>query len=189
MPPSPQNYLENLHKILLNTRYQDSDQQESALESGITQIVNCIKQAKAEERSVYVIGNGGSAGIASHFVIDLVNTARLSAHCLQEPATLTCLSNDYGYESVYLKQLEVHIKAGDVLIAISSSGKSQNILHAVQFAKQKKASVITLSGFAENNPLCQSGQHNLYVNSKEYGPVEVAHMTLCHMISDFLLEH
>jgi D-sedoheptulose 7-phosphate isomerase len=99
---------------------------------------------------------------------------------------LTCLSNDYGYEFVFEKQVEFHARKGDVLVAISSSGKSVNILNAVKAARKIGCSVMTFSGFDKQNPLAKLGDLNFYVDSKEYGFVEVGHVALMHAMLDHM---
>jgi D-sedoheptulose 7-phosphate isomerase len=78
---------------------------------------------------------------------------------------------------------------GDILVAISSSGKSENIIKGVNSAKSKECSVITLSGFKEDNPLSAAGDFNFYVPAQEYGPVEVIHHSICHCILDAISNH
>ena len=130
------------------------------------------------------IGNGGSAGLASHLAIDFSKNGRLRSLAFNDASALTCLGNDLGYENVFAKQLEFHARAGDLLIAISSSGQSANILAAVERARAAKVGVITLSGFGRDNKLRRTGDLNFYVRSSEYGFVEVAHLALCHAILD-----
>ena len=97
---------------------------------------------------------------------------------------LTALSNDEGYECVYEYPITLWADAGDLLLAISSSGKSENILRAVKAAAAKKCGIITLSGFGADNPLRRLGDVNFYVSSREYGYVESAHSVIAHLITD-----
>src|ERR1700722_6548727 len=136
--------------------------------------------------TVMVIGSGGSASIASHTVIDLIKVAGMRATALNDPATLTCLSNDYGYEESYAGQIKNQARPYDILIAISSSGASKNILRAVEVAKANRITVITFSGFSDSNPLRKMGNINIYVPSNDYGHVEMAHHIFLHAITDAL---
>ena len=138
---------------------------------------------------VYVIGNGGSAGIASHFHTDLVKTLKIPAQTLYDANLMTCLGNDLGYEHVFSSTLQLMLTPKDLLVAISSSGKSQNILNAATLAKSRKATLFTLSGFADNNPLRSLGDLNYYVNVSDYGLVETGHFFLLHTIVDTLNHH
>jgi D-sedoheptulose 7-phosphate isomerase len=101
-----------------------------------------------------------------------------------DAAALTCLGNDLGYERVFAKQIDMHGRQGDFMVAISSSGRSPNILGAVEAARHKGCAVLTLSGFSPDNPLRRAGDYNLYVASGEYGFVEIAHLALGHAMLD-----
>ena len=101
-----------------------------------------------------------------------------------DPSALTCLGNDLGYENVFAKQIDFHARPGDLLVGISSSGRSPNILNAVKSARARNCKVVTYSGFTEDNPLRSVGDINFFVHSKEYGFVEVAHLALCHAVLD-----
>ena len=133
---------------------------------------------------IYVIGNGGSAGIASHFSTDLMKALHLPSQTLYDSNLMTCLSNDWGYEHVFSYPLEKLLKPNDLLVAISSSGKSSNILEAVRQALTKNATVITFSGFLETNPLRKMGHLNFWINRCDYGLVETSHFFLLHTIID-----
>lgn len=152
--------------------------------SAYSRAIQVIEHAHAAGNKVMFIGNGGSAGIASHQAIDYLKNGGIRAMAFNDPAALTCLGNDLGYENVFSKQIDMHARKGDVLIAISSSGKSKNILNAADVALQRGCYLITLSGFDAENPLRTFGNLNFYVDSKEYGFVEIAHLALIHAILD-----
>ena len=132
----------------------------------------------------YIVGNGGSAGIASHFATDLLKTLKLPASVLTDPSIMTCMSNDYGYENVFREPLKLLMKENDLLVAISSSGKSSNIINAVKAAKEKGIKVVTLSGFSKENPLRKLGDINFWMNVSDYGLVEMGHFFLLHTLVD-----
>lgn len=133
---------------------------------------------------VYVIGNGGSAGIASHFSADLIKSLQIPSQTFYDSNLMTCLSNDWGYENVFSYPLEKLLKPQDLLVAISSSGKSPNIVKAASVTLSRKASLITLSGFSEQNPLRKLGHLNFWVDRCDYGLVETSHFFLLHTIID-----
>ncbi len=143
-----------------------------------------LEQVSRVSGTVYVIGNGGSAGIASHFCTDLLRTLNVSATTLSDANMLTCFANDFGYENVYKMPLERNLRANDLLVAISSSGQSENILAAAKVAKEKKVTLVTLSGFDADNPLCKLGDLNFWLDSHDYGLVETGHFSLLHTIVD-----
>jgi len=139
---------------------------------------------KKENGLVYCIGNGGSAGIASHFCNDLIKTLQIPASTLVDSNVLTCLANDFGYEKSYSEALRVNLKKQDLLVAISSSGNSLNIVNAVKIAKEKKAKVITLSGFDNFNLIRQLGDLNFWLDRIDYGLVEMGHFFILHYVID-----
>ncbi len=146
------------------------------------------RQAHARSNTLFFIGNGGSAGIASHMAIDYSKNGGMRALALNDGAALTCIGNDLGYENVFARQIEMHARPGDLLVAISSSGASPNILNAVAAARARGCFVLTLSGFRPDNPLRRLGDLNLYVASDRYGFVEIAHLALCHAMLDQAME-
>ncbi|MGJ0510217.1 MAG: SIS domain-containing protein [Methylocystis sp.] len=134
---------------------------------------------------VWLIGNGGSASIASHAAVDLL-TAGERASVLTDPALTTCVANDFGYDQVYAYPLQRLMERWDLLIAISSSGQSPNILNGAKAAKAVGATVVTLSGFKPDNPLRALGDVNLWVDSTDYGVVELEHAAILHRLTDKL---
>lgn len=154
------------------------------LEYSLTLIMDYLRELKRRNNTLYIIGNGGSAAVASHALVDFVNVAKIHAQVLHESSLLTCMANDYGYENAYSRVLSSCMKPEDMLIAISSSGKSLNICNATKTAKKKGATVITLTGFSGNNSLRQLGDVNFWLDSNDYGYVEVGHQFILHNLSD-----
>lgn len=154
------------------------------LEPGMTVVMERLAQARQSKNSVYVIGNGGSAAVASHTVNDFLNVAKLCAFTLHDSSLLTCMANDYGYENAFARILSQIGKPHDVLIAISSSGNSKNIRNAAAQATASGMFVITLTGFAGDNPLRSLGDVNLWLDSRNYGQVEIGHQFLLHNMAD-----
>lgn len=146
-------------------------------------IQTALKTHKQNQKLIF-IGNGGSAAIASHMAIDYWKNGGIRATAFNDHALLTCLGNDYGYEHVFQKPIEMLSQSGDLLVAISSSGRSPNILNGVKMARKKDCAVITLSGFKPDNPLRTLGDLNFYVPSRVYGFVEMTHLAICHAALD-----
>jgi D-sedoheptulose 7-phosphate isomerase len=119
---------------------------------------------------------------------DFWKNGGMRAIAFNDSSLLTCLGNDYGYEDIFAKSVEMFADKGDILVAISSSGKSENILRGVHSAKSKGCNVVTLSGFGSDNPLSSLGDFNFYVPDKSYGPVEIIHQSICHCLLDAILE-
>jgi D-sedoheptulose 7-phosphate isomerase len=155
-----------------------------SLDAALAKVCDLCHAAQESGNKVMFIGNGGSMGIATHMAVDFSKAGRMRAMAFGDGAVLTCLGNDCGYEEVFARQIEWHGRPGDVLIAISSSGKSPNILNGVRAARSHQAQVVTFSGFREDNPLRQAGDVNFYVRAMEYGFVEVAHQAILHGILD-----
>lgn len=143
-----------------------------------------LSKTASERGIVYVIGNGGSAGIASHFSNDLMKALQIPSQTLYDSNLMTCLSNDLGFENVFSYPLERLLKPNDLLVIISSSGKSLNVVKAAHVAVIKGVPMITLSGFSKANPLCQLGHLNFWIDRSDYGLVETAHFFLLHTIID-----
>jgi D-sedoheptulose 7-phosphate isomerase len=134
-----------------------------------------------------IVGNGGSSAIASHASVDFTKAAGIRAVNFNESDLLTCFSNDYGYENWVKKALEFYVDKDDIVILISSSGKSKNILNAAKFLKRKKIKLITFSGFSEKNDLKKLGSYNLYCNSNHYNYVENTHQIWILSLVDFII--
>ena len=149
---------------------------EEALAKTIGQMVSCGDSG----RKLIFIGNGGSAAIASHQAVDYWKNGGLEAVAFNDASLLTCISNDYGYEKVFSEPIQRFAKPGDLLVAISSSGKSPNILEGAGAAQKMGCGVITFSGFHPQNPLRSLGETNFFVPSSSYGIVEITHLTLIH---------
>jgi D-sedoheptulose 7-phosphate isomerase len=146
-----------------------------------------ILAVRSAPRKVMVVGNGGSAAIASHLQTDLVHSLGVRALVFTEPSTLTAQANDHGYEHAYRNLARLWAEPGDLMVAISSSGRSANILNACEAAREQGAGLITFSGFGPDNPLRALGDLNFYVASSAYGAVESAHAVLIHHLTDQVL--
>jgi len=151
-----------------------------------TALMARARATHAAGNKLIFVGNGGSAAIASHMATDYSKNGGVRALALNDASMLTCLGNDLGYERVFAKQIELHARAGDLVIAISSSGRSANILNAVDAATAAGCAMATMSGFTPDNPLRRKGEWNFFVASDRYGFVEIGHLTICHAVLDFL---
>jgi len=146
-----------------------------------------LKQSKLGKKLIF-IGNGASAAISSHQATDYWKNGGIRAIAFNDAALLTCVSNDIGYKYVFEKSIEMFADEGDILFAISSSGRSENILRGVKAAGKKDCFVITLSGFDKSNPLRSMGDLNFYVPSCNYGQVEILHHSICHCILAYIID-
>ncbi|HEY8277419.1 MAG TPA: SIS domain-containing protein [Methyloceanibacter sp.] len=177
-------YFATLAALIGSAEVTDRANRPISIEDAFDRVTKSAHAAHDGGRKLMFVGNGGSAGIASHLAIDFSKNGGIRAMAFNDPAALTCLGNDLGYENVFGKQLDLHAQAGDLLIAISSSGRSPNILNGVAVARQRGCEIVTFSGFADSNPLRSTGDVNFYVRSHVYGFVEVAHLSICHCLLD-----
>lgn len=153
----------------------------------LTDTVALVKAAKRTRKKVMVAGNGGSAAIASHVAVDLTKSVGVRAMSFNVPELITCFSNDFGYERWVEKAVGYYADPGDLVILISSSGKSPNILNAARLARRSRLKLITFSGFSPGNPLRKMGELNFWVDSSGYNIVEMTHSVWLGAILDALM--
>jgi D-sedoheptulose 7-phosphate isomerase len=176
------NYFATLDRVLHAVEITDGSGAAMDQKSGLSGAADAVTRASAAGKTIFVIGNGGSAGISSQVAYAFTHFKGVAALCLNDPSALTGIGADHGYAQIFSRQLAAHGRSGDCLVAISSSGQSPNILNAVAAARENGLEILTLSGFKPQNPLRRSGDINLYIDSDSYGFVEVSHLALCHAI-------
>ena len=137
---------------------------------------------------VYFIGNGASAAMASHISADLAKNAYLHTRVFTDLSLITALANDLCYEEVFAEPLRRYLKKGDMLVAISSSGRSANIIRAGREAANRGGIVVTLSAMKPDNPLRTMGTYNFYVPADTYGLAETSHAAILHFWVDLMVE-
>jgi D-sedoheptulose 7-phosphate isomerase len=138
--------------------------------------------------TIYLIGNGASASMASHYAADLAKNADLHTEVFSDLSLITAISNDIGYEHVFSEPLKRRGKSGDILIAISSSGKSPNIIRAAKEAETLQMKCVTLSAMAPDNPLRKIGTLNAYIPGDSYGHAETCHAAILHYWMDLVCQ-
>jgi D-sedoheptulose 7-phosphate isomerase len=181
-----QNYFLTLSDLLCRVEVTAQAGRRVEFADAASDLMARARATHAAGNKLIFVGNGGSAAIASHMATDYSKNGGVRSLALNDASMLTCLGNDLGYDRVFAKQLELHARAGDLVIAISSSGRSANILNAVDAAVAAGCTVATMSGFTPDNPLRGRGEWNFYVASDRYGFVEIGHLTICHAVLDFL---
>jgi len=162
--------------------------------SAVVRLIDTVRRAAAEDRQIFVFGNGGSAANASHFATDLGKGAsdkqsrRFRVLSLNDNVSwLTALANDYAYEDVFVRQLENYAREGDVVLALSVSGNSPNVVKAVEWARKKGLTTIALVG-AKRGALAEIAEQVITIDSGHYGRVEDAQMGICHMVCYAFME-
>lgn len=178
--------LSELQSTIASMQITDASAKPLDTERAIQQFMDMLRDLRRRNGSLYLIGNGGSAAVASHSVTDFVNVAHLRATTLHDSSLITCMANDYGYENAFARILSTLAGPLDGLIAISSSGKSPNICNAASKVRELGGFVVTLSGFSPDNPLRALGNLNLWLNSRDYGMVEIGHLFALHNVADRL---
>ena len=146
-----------------------------------------VLEAHQSGKKIIIVGNGGSAAMASHVAVDFTKAAEIRAINFNEADLITCFANDYGYERWVEKALEAYADPGDLAILISSSGNSSNMLNGAEKAKAMGLSLVTVSGFSADNPIRKLGDLNLWVDSSEYNIVEMTHHVWLVAIIDYLI--
>lgn len=177
-------YFASVARLLAAMEASDADGAPLALDDAADDVVATVLRVRAAAHKVVLIGNGGSASIAGHMEMDFCNRVGVRAHVFNDPPVLTALANDHGYDTAFERMVRLWAEPGDCLFAISSSGRSANILRGVAAAREHGCTVVTFSGFAADNPLRSAGDRNFYVASADYGEVEVAHHALGHHLTD-----
>lgn len=160
----------------------------------VSQAIELFREARAQGRHIFVCGNGGSASTASHFVCDILKGAsfnraeRFRITALTDSlSTLTAYSNDVSYECVFAEQLKNFAGAGDLVIAISGSGNSPNVLRAVEYANETRCTTIALTG-RDGGKLAPLARLNIQVPHNHMGRIEDVHMMILHMIGYYFME-
>lgn len=157
-------------------------------DKGIKILLDRFTEHKKNHSQVFFIGNGGSSAIASHMTADFMKNGGMNTYSLYDNAVTTCMGNDYGYKYIFSRPMEFLVREGDLLVAISSSGNSCNILNAIETAGKKRAEVITFTGFRADNKAKQMGDINVYVPAERYGIVESIHNLILQQIVDMIME-
>jgi D-sedoheptulose 7-phosphate isomerase len=172
-------YVQNLTDVL--TGLEATDFGGTILEHPDAFIRWTILTAKAREKgAVYLIGNGASAAMASHFAADLAKNAGIPAYVFTDPALITAMSNDIGYEECFAAPLRRHIQPGSMLLAISSSGNSPNIINGCRAARTMGGHIVTLSAMKPDNAVRSLGDLNLYIAASTYSLAESGHAAVLH---------
>ena len=160
----------------------------SSYDEGIELLADMFSGHKMKHSQLFFIGNGGSSAIASHMTADFMKNGGMNTYSLYDNAVTTCMGNDYGYAYIFSRPLEFLARKDDLLVAISSSGNSANIINAIETVRAKGTMVITFTGFETDNKVKQMGDVNVYVPCKQYGIVESIHNLMLQQIVDMIME-
>lgn len=162
----------------------------------LVKIAQILINARLSGHNIYFIGNGGSSANAAHFAEDLAycsggtESHPFRAQALDNVSGLTAIANDYSFEEIFVRQLKVLLRCGDVVVALSASGNSPNLVNAVQYANEKGATTVGLLGF-DGGILALKCHASIVIATQKgaYGPVEAVHVVVIHMICNFLAKY
>lgn len=170
-------YLERYRQSLIQTDVSEE----------LIRMKEMLLEVKARGNKAIVAGNGASAAMASHVAVDFTKQAGIRTVNFNEANLITCFANDYGYENWVAKAIEFYGEEGDLLILISSSGSSKNMINAAKIAKEIGVDIVTFTGFKPDNPLKQEGEVNFWLDSKAYNIIENTHQIWLLMICDLII--
>ncbi len=153
----------------------------------LLELKNVLEIVHKNGGKTMAMGNGASASIASHISTDLSKGAGIRTVNFNDANLITALSNDYGYENWMAKAVEIYGDSGDIVILVSSSGSSKNVIKAAGVAKRMDMKIVTFSGIKVDNPLKQCGDINLWVDSKAYNIIENMHMIWLTAVCDAII--
>jgi len=151
----------------------------------LIKISKMMKKMKKKNK-IILVGNGGSASMASHVAVDMTKFLKIRAVNFNEPNLLTCFGNDYGYEKWVSEALKAYAIKGDLVIIVSSSGQSKNLVNGARTAKKMGLKLITLTGFKSTNPLRKIGNLNLWTDCRNYNIIEMTHHVWLLSLVDYL---
>ena len=178
--------IDDLYNLLANLSAMDSQGTSLKADEGFALLSELTCRVNSEGGTVYFVGNGASASMASHFSADMAKTGGVKTMVFTDLSLLTAVANDISYEDVYAEPLKWYMKSKDMVVAISSSGNSPNIVRGVKQAKEIGGSVITLSAMSEDNAIRKLGDLNFYIPAKTYGLAETCHAAILHYWMDLV---
>jgi len=149
---------------------------------------NLILETRANKGQIIFAGNGASTLIANHGALDYVNQLGVKTMSVESAEFITAAGNDFGYEGIFERFVNLYAEEGDMIVVISSSGRSMNVINAANKGKELGCQVVTFSGFAEDNPLRSCGDVNFYAESNEYNKVESIHNLWLVSVCDLILK-
>tara|TARA_B100000035_G_scaffold315159_1_gene334173 strand:- start:2715 stop:3287 length:573 start_codon:yes stop_codon:yes gene_type:complete len=153
----------------------------------IIDLKNKIIDIKRKKRKVYIFGNGGSASTANHITVDLTKNAKIKSISASNDNLISCFSNDYSFDDWMTKYADYFIEKGDLVILLSVSGNSKNIVNLAKYCKKKKILFYSLTGLKKNNKLNNLSKYKIWINSKSYNQVEVIHFMILAIVVDLII--
>ena len=172
------NYNKSIYDLLINL-------DTSLIDRSVELILKC----KRNNGKVFIVGNGGSSSIASHVSVDFAKVANVPSDTFNNANLITCFANDFGHDNWIKEAVKAYMQQNDILILISSSGNSINIINAAKYCNENNIPLITFSGFDKENYLAKLGDINIHINSNNYNYIEMSHHIILVSIVDIFAEN
>ena len=161
------NYFLKISKLLNSINFKELDQ-----------IYDLILKTSKKKGKILIFGNGANISTSAHFATDMTKNGKIKTMVFNDPNLITCFSNDYGFDQWIKKTIEYYGSKKDLIILLSASGESKNLVNAARYCKKKKIKYVSISGFKKNNSLSRYSKINLWINSKSYNQVEIIQMII-----------
>ena len=174
------NHVKELNRVMNGLSVLENDGAETGIDTAFLLWKKATLLIREEKRTIFLIGNGASASMASHAAADLAKNAQVCTEVFSDLSLITAIANDMGFENVFVEPLRRRMCAGDMLVAISSSGQSSNVFLAAEEAHRKGGYIVTLSAMERNNKLRSMGMLNFYLPASTYGMAETGHAAILH---------
>ena len=179
-------FTEKISELLDSISFRDRKGKEFDCENGFSLWREMAVDTRQRQKTLFLIGNGASASMASHFAADLAKNAHLHTQVFSDLSLITAVSNDLGFEKVFCEPLQHSACEGDLLLAISSSGCSPNIIAAIKTARRMKLSIVSLTAMHPNNPIRSMADLNIHIKAPSYSLAETCHAAILHYWMDLL---
>ena len=178
------NYFDSIYKGMINSIYYE---RASIIDAEIffTRVIEIIHQVQLQKSKIYFFGNGASASFANHMALDFSKNGKILSRSLSDSALMTALSNDFSFEQAMVEFLKIEeVGSNDLVVTISSSGNSPNILNVLKYCNELNLITLALSGLKSDNKSISLSNYSIYVPMKTYGMVECIHQIFLHLILD-----
>ena len=180
--------IETLNKYLSSISFRNIQGRELGVDEGFAELLNQTKKVRNENNTLYLVGNGASASMASHMAADFAKNGRIKTQVFTDLSLITAIANDISFNEIFAEPIRFQMVENDMLVAISSSGNSKNVIRACEECRKKNGKIITLSAMKRDNALQSLGDINIYIPAQTYGWAESGHAAILHYWMDLVQE-
>jgi len=178
--------IENLNQCLNDISFRNNEGKEIEPDTGFLEWLKRTQNVRKSNNTIFLVGNGASASMACHMAADVAKNGKIKTQVFTDVSLLTAIANDISYDEVFAEPIKLQMVENDMLVAISSSGNSKNIIRACEECQKKDGLIITLSAMKRDNPLQSIGDINIYVPAQTYGWAESGHAVVLHYWMDLI---